>query len=353
MQLLDLKIIIADNIPKRWLPIIFRVYDFMLRALTWLLKGSISEIAISLRISRRSISTNDIAILEKYGPTYLRLWNEAFAEYENVQSIRKLKLAWVHKPACGNFGDWLAPYIVHHTVGAAVNHLDLLSSRREKHIISIGSIISRANRHSTVLGAGINALHDEIDPEARYVMVRGPFTLDAIPSSARSSEVICCDPGFFLGKLYNPRRRQPDVRSRLLIPHLNHEKLFSVVEDKSLTLRSARACSQNDIERLLDDIYNATQVITSAMHVFVACCAFDVPCALVKPNNAIQKVPGDGIKYRDCMSPVVNYDFSPQVINLVPDIRFDDEIDIRCIPIDTEYISKAFDLYKSSLEELL
>lgn len=353
MRILSLKIFIVDNVPRRWLPRIFNAYDLVVRLAMLLSKGSTSLSAIALRVSRRRVSAKDVEILTSSAPTHLCTWNDAFAEYENAHGGHQVQLAWVHKPACGNFGDWLAPYTVHHTAGVAVHHVDLLAARRAEHIISIGSIISYANRYSTVLGAGVNSLHDEIDPEARYLMVRGQFTLDAIPRRARSSEIVCCDPGFFIRELYSPRRRQLRQRKRLLIPHLNHEKLFESIKDESVTLRSAAACRQDHIERLLDDIVNAEQVITSAMHIFVACCAYGVPCALIKPKGTTQKVPGDGIKYRDCMSPVLQSDFVPQAIKITPDIRLADQIDVKLFSVDLDYINKAFELYKFHLMSLL
>ena len=351
MNILKTKILLSNHMPTWAFLFLVRTYRLLGRALlnSPILKRSANLLA--LRVAQRSLTAHDRMSLAASGNLKLRRWNEAFECDEQADGSRTIDLAWVHKPVGGNFGDWLSPYLTHKASGRRLRHVDLSDARRSRHLLSLGSIITRANSQSIVLGSGINSLKDSVNPSARYLMVRGHFTREALPPSARSENLVCCDPGFFVSELYTPKQL-PRASARLLIPHINHHNLFQAIGDEDFEILSANVSHPHDLEDLIDRIASADEVITSAMHIFVVCCAYGVRCALIKPENADIRVPGDGVKYRDCMSPVLSEDFFPTEINVRKGIRLRDEIGSKIYEISRDHIRASFNMFSYTLENV-
>lgn len=352
MQLIKLKVGIYNVLPGWAFKLAARSYHAVLALLSRLSMRGRSRQALYFKIARRRLSAADRDALAQSGYRDLVAWNDAFDHFEASSSNGRVDLAWVHKPVGGNFGDWLSPYLIHKTGNCAVSHQDLAAGRGADHVVSLGSIITYANGHSTVVGSGINSLKDSIDPAARFLMVRGHITREALPSSIGKGGILCCDPGFFVRNIYQPKGIAHERRESLLIPHINHWNLLASIEDENFQLLSALACRPDDLEKLIDRIAGAKEVITSAMHIFVICCSYGVPCALIQPKAAPVPVPGDGIKYRDCMSPVLKEDFAPFQVDVRPHMPLRDEVGIKKYALDFDYIDKIFNDYKDIVQSL-
>lgn len=351
MTLLKWKIFLSNNLPSWAFRPLARAHRIASLAFARLPAFQTSQKALELRIPQRKVSDADRAQLAQLGDSRLQQWEEAFAAYDAPPGGSAVDLGWTHKPVGGNFGDWLSPYIVSRATGRAVRHVDLTDAREKQHVVGLGSIIARANAQSVVVGSGINSLKESIDPHAAFRMVRGHITREALPSSARAADMPCCDPGFFIRELYRPQI-DPAASNRLLIPHINHDGLFSPMNCQDFEILSARVCRPADIERLIDRIASAQEVVTSAMHIFVMCCAFGVRSALVKPLAADVGVPGDGIKYRDCMTPVLATDFAPFMLDIRQGMRLADSVETRVYDIDFDHIRKSFETFRDILEEM-
>ena len=349
MNLVRLKVAAYDRLPPAVFGGLSRLYRIALSLAARSLAFSRSHLALSLRVAQRRVGEADRQLLARPAHAALANWNAAFDDYEQVRSPRTVRLAWTHKPMGGNYGDWLSPYIVRHVTGARIVHADLGEARRYPHLVALGSIITYANRHSTVLGAGVNAVSDHIDPGADFRMVRGHVTRDLLPRHARSSEMVCCDPGFFLGHLYRPKEPKVPGR-RLLIPHINHHGHFAAVDHEGFELVDARRCRAADVEALIDAIAGATDVVTSAMHIFVTCCVYGVRCALIKPAHGATGVSGDGIKYRDCMSPVLGEDFRPTMVDMRAGVRLSECVETRRYGLDVDHIARSLDAFRALLD---
>lgn len=352
MNVLKWKIFLSNNLPTGLFVLLSRLYRIGTVFWSKLPRVNASQNGLAIRVAQRPLSKADRQLINRQGNLKLCYWNEAFEAYEDREARRVLDLAWVHKPIGGNFGDWLSPYLVRGASGSALNHVDLGAARKRQHILSLGSIISQANAQSIVLGSGINSVKDVINPAARYLMVRGHITREALPVNAQSHDMPCCDPGFFIRELYKPKTVRSERPARLLIPHINHQRLFSKVNSPDFETLSANVSRPADIEALIDRIASADEVVTSAMHIFVTCCAYGVRCELIKPLVADIIVPGDGIKYRDCMTPVFSSDFAPQPVNIVEGFRIEDEVGTKIYDIDFGYIEKAFSLFRSFLKDI-
>jgi hypothetical protein len=102
-------------------------------------------------------------------------WGLAFSEY--LQGVSPpVSLVWAATPMPGNFGDWMSPYIIQKVTGRGIKFVNELYFRKAPHIVSLGSIVSCANKDSVVLGSGINSVKDCISQNANLVSVRGRYT---------------------------------------------------------------------------------------------------------------------------------------------------------------------------------
>ncbi len=351
MGVLRWKVAASNYLPTTLFSWLSRVYRILALSFSKAPLFRSTLTATAIRIPIGAVNSADEQRITAASDGELSRWSAAFLAHKGQGAEPPINLAWVHKPVGGNFGDWLSPYIMSKITGRRIKHVDLNDRRSQGHVLSLGSIISGANRNSIVLGSGINSLKDDISPGASIRTVRGYITREALSDPASQADVMCCDPGFFLPFLYKPSLVAQSTE-KLLIPHINHVEQFESIDAGEFRRVSARVCHPSDIERLIDRIANARVVVTSAMHIFVISCAYSVPCALVKPKSSKVKVPGDGVKYRDCMSPVYRKDFAPQMIDIVPGFRLDCEVQPKQYSLDRVHIEDAYSFFSEAARAL-
>lgn len=275
-------------------------------------------------------------------------WGTAFAYYRSFHSNNnKIYLSWSDTPAPGNYGDWLSPYILQKFVNLPIKHVNLMSRANYPHYVGLGSIISRANSYSRVIGAGITHLNDDIDTRAQFLCVRGPYTAERIKKIGGPSIEVFGDPGFLLPKIYHPITPRTKTTEVLLVRHLNHRNIPLQIFD-SVREYPIQAAHPVDIENFVDTILNSKLVVTSAMHCFITCIAYGVPCVLFKPEFDPTPVPGDGIKYRDALSGAGLPETTPVKIKLDKDflLRVQDVPPYTAMPKDSA-LAKLLTLYTS------
>ena len=242
-------------------------------------------------------------------------WAKAFSLYNGE---KPLPLVWTDTPIPGNFGDWLSPYILTKISKRNVAHIDERDIRKNTHYVGLGSIIGSANNRSIVIGAGISKLQTEINPNARFWSVRGPYTNEIIKKNGGQVANIMGDPGFLLPRIYKPKKL--NNRGVVLVRHLNHLNM-PLALPKHITEISIKGANPKDIELFIDQINSASLVVTSAMHCFIVCVAYRIPTILFKPKSERIPVPGDGIKYRDATSGVGLPEAIPVEIDLASNIE--------------------------------
>jgi hypothetical protein len=69
-----------------------------------------------------------------------------------------------------------------------------------------------------------------------------------------------------------------------------------------------------DIEVFLEKINCAKIVVTSAMHCYIACISYGIPCVLINFNDESKSVYGDGVKYLDAMEGVGLIGYKPHLV---------------------------------------
>ena len=159
--------------------------------------------------------------------------------------------------------------------------------------------------------------------------IRGPISAETLKGAGGPDVESFGDPGILMPRLMPLTRGETNGRIAL-VRHYQHRKLYMQlpenVDEHSIYI-SGTANIEDFITRLLR--YDA--VITSAMHVYIVCQSYGIPCGLVTFASGEHMVHGDGIKYIDYARGVGVEEHKPEVIeldlrgrnldNLIRDIR--------------------------------
>ncbi|WP_029653238.1 polysaccharide pyruvyl transferase family protein [Marinobacter daepoensis] len=231
---------------------------------------------------------------------------------QNEVDADPLKLGWWIDPAPGNFGDWLAPYIFRELTGRGVEYVNPRRGSSEYHYLAVGSIGKFATPTSILMGVGVSRKDAVVNPEARILSLRGPRTGAVVKASGGEDPEIYGDPAILLPRIFTPGATTKSGKVGL-IRHFTHLgidlKLPSYMEEISIF-----ASSPKDVEAFIAKLHEFDYVISSAMHGFIVCQAYGIPCALVSFKGGESFVHGDGMKYKDYFEGVGLAPRSPDVI---------------------------------------
>lgn len=234
---------------------------------------------------------------------------KAMFSYSNGHDSAAIKLHWFIRPAPGNMGDWLSPYVVNRLAGKPVEY----ASAGQADLFAIGSIGRLVGENQLVWGTGISTADAVLHPKAEYLAVRGPHTRAAIIRNGGQCPDVLGDPGFLMRDLYTPRT-QPERGRFGLVRHYVHQPnpltVGEGVDDINILLSSAR-----DIELFIDRLKRCEAVVTSSLHVTILCHAYRIPCRLITLAGQEAAVHGDGIKYRDYFEGAGLQPYSMEVVS--------------------------------------
>jgi len=350
--------------------VVRRVYLSLRRRFSELFSGDSGASDIFLSISKKrykmlllaAAMNNDksrVAELEKANVGFLledkdNLIKQAVAilEYRNyADSNSPLSLCWWFNPEPGNMGDWLSPYILSRVSQRGVQLISpsKMSKLESSNIVCVGSIAKFANDNSVVIGSGVSRADTELNPNAKYLSLRGPRTGQVLKTCGGNDPGIYGDPAIVMPRLYPKSRNHKYNGQSVLVRHFSHQDIDLSLPDGMDEL-SIMASTSNDIEFFIDELHHYDYVVTSAMHCYILCQAYGIPSALVVFETGEFAVAGDGMKYLDyaegvgveALPPISvpknlsDYDFS----KIVSDVKISDE------KIDTTY-----DFLKMYLEE--
>lgn len=245
----------------------------------------------------------------------------SFLSYSVDPTGLPLRLVWWERPYPGNFGDWLSPLIFHRlSTDRKVMFVQPNGQDPKPHILGLGSIMRFANDHSIVAGAGVSQRNLTINPNAHYISVRGPMTAEMIKIAGGPEITSFGDPGVLMPRLMPIVRGVTNGRIAL-VRHYAHRKLFirlpDRIDEQSITMSDART-----IEALITTLMEYDAVVTSAMHIYIICQSYGIPCALVTFTSGEGMVAGDGTKYIDYARGAGVPEVAPTVIGL--DLRHRD-----------------------------
>lgn len=217
-----------------------------------------------------------------------------------------IPLFWWIRPAPGNMGDWLSPYIMSKVTNRSVYYSNSESSR----LVALGSIAKFAKDNDYVWGSGISARDTILSSRANYIAVRGPYTATAVKAVGGVVPEVFGDPGILMPSLYMPNTVKESGRFGL-VRHFVHQdcpiELGEDIIDINILMSSAY-----DIENFIDQLYKCEAIVTTSLHVMILCLSYNIPCRLINIEGEIRSVHGDGIKYRDFYEGV-GLDYMPHI----------------------------------------
>lgn len=229
-------------------------------------------------------------------------WGEAFCLYNSKNDSESIPLMWADGPIPGNYGDWLAPYIVSRLCNVNVVHVNEVGIRRKPHLIALGSILSLSTENSVVIGAGIASRNEVLDTNSNIISVRGPYSAERLAELGGGRCSKFGDIGFLLKRVYKPNfSTQRD--KIVVVRHIKHRNLDLNLDARFREVSIFRS-RPDDIEDFIDELTGARLVVTSAMHCFITCISYSIPCVLFSMGDWKNSVPGDGVKYLDALAGV-------------------------------------------------
>lgn len=224
---------------------------------------------------------------------------QSFAGYatHGDRSTRRIPLVWWPRPFPGNFGDWVSPLVVSRTAGQGVTFVAPTGEERKPHLVSVGSIARFVNEHSIVVGSGASAESAELHPRARYHSLRGPLTAAVLEERGGPRVESFGDPAVLLRRLVPVESVETNGRL-LLVRHFTHANLPVTLPD-DMDEASVLRSSPDEHAALMRTLHEYDGVVTSAMHVMIACHSYGIPVALIGFRGFEDTVAGSGMKYRD------------------------------------------------------
>lgn len=200
------------------------------------------------------------------------------AQPNDLQVNQKMNVWWSKTPLPGNFGDILTPYILNHY---GIKHQ--YENLNKAYAISTGSIIRFARDNMQVLGSGVISRNDKLNPNAKYLFVRGPITAQMLKEQCGIYPEIHGDPALLLPRIFE-RDIKPIHDVRLIAHYVDlpeHQNSISTIGNPLKVLREIWACKK---------------VMSSSLHGIVAAHAYGIPAAWVKLSD---KLTGDDVKFHD------------------------------------------------------
>ncbi len=239
---------------------------------------------------------------------------EAFLEHSARGSDQTIRLSWWVKPFPGNFGDWLSPLSLAHYSEANIRLQPVTKATKKPHLVALGSIGRFIRPSSIVVGTGISREDIELARKARYISVRGPITARVLRESGGPKVDTFGDPGVLLSRILPLERGATNGRIALVRHHSHRAAPIDLPDhvDELSVLISRGA----DVETFLRSLVQYDAVITSAMHVMMACQSYGIPCGLVTFQEFEATVHGTGIKYEDYALGADVEVVNPQVVGL-------------------------------------
>ncbi len=268
----------------------------------------------------------------------------SFGFYASRDSQRCLNLSWWVRPFPGNFGDWLSPLIISHYGNCKISFQTPTAPSRKtpKHLVAVGSIARFIKDNSVVVGTGISSHEFPINTKAKYFSVRGPITAEFLKTCGGPSIESFGDPAAIISRVIPLERGATNGRIAL-VRHASHDRVPLALPDNCDEL-SVLVSHPNNVQRFLSKLIEYDEVITSALHVLIACQSYGIPCSLITFEGLEGSISGTGMKYSD-------YSLGVGLEQLVPVVV---ERDLRRVPLEkirkTEIIS---DSKKDEIEQQL
>ena len=195
-----------------------------------------------------------------------------------------------------NYGDLLSKFLAEKISGKSVYTVKHPSERLFKHVfkhyLSIGSIITSANKNSVVWGSGIIKANENVR-KATFLAVRGPKTRERLLHLGYNVPEVYGDPAILLPKFL---MLKVDKKHDLgIIPHYVDYPLVKEAFKNNPNVKVIDFLTHS-IEKTTEEILECRQIISSSLHGLIVSQSYGIPALWVKFSA---KLSGDNIKFYD------------------------------------------------------
>ncbi len=256
----------------------------------------------------------------------------AFLDHADRGGDGHIRLSWWSKPYPGNFGDWLSPMIVASRCGANIRLQPVTKATKHTHLFAVGSIGRFIRASSIVVGTGVSRTDLEVSRKARYVSVRGPLTAAVVRESGGPRVDRFGDPAVLLSRVVPVERGHTNGRVAL-VRHFSHVDVPIRLPDHVDEL-SVLMSRPSGIQAFLHTLNSYDAVLTSTLHVMIACQSYGIPGGLITFRGFGSRIHGQGMKYEDYALGAGVQVLNPRVVDLdlrgreldalIDDVRIDE-----------------------------
>ena len=188
-----------------------------------------------------------------------------------------------------NFGDAINPTLIKFLSGKNV-----INTTKNDYYLCIGSILSYANKNSTVWGAGFISEDDKINEQPKKIYaVRGPKTKQQLIRQGFNCPKVYGDPVLLLPKFYNPKNIKK-IYKYGIIPHYAEWDMqqWDIHRLAGALLIDITA----DWKTVVNSILSCESIASSALHGLILAEAYNIPYVWIKPSD---RIIGGEFKFKD------------------------------------------------------
>ena len=204
---------------------------------------------------------------------------------------KSLKINWA---SCdSNFGDILNPFLVHMLSGKKVFWIEPHFYSHKNYII-MGSILSKANRHSIVWGAGFLTQNSKCcEVPYQICAVRGPLTRKKLIDCGIECPEIYGDPALLLPLVYTPRNYKKYKLG--IVAHYNDKENAWIknINDPEVLILDIQCPNPFDF---IEQVCSCEKIASSSLHGLITADAYGIPSLWLKFSD---RAMGDGFKFID------------------------------------------------------
>ncbi|HRO31512.1 polysaccharide pyruvyl transferase family protein [Citricoccus sp.] len=208
-----------------------------------------------------------------------------------IGPARRLRMWWMKTPYPGNFGDVLSPWVVEWVTGQPPAF-----GQRDRSLLAIGSVIKFARERSTVWGSGTPRRGDAMDPNARYLAVRGPVTREEVLAGGGSCPEVYGDPALLLPRFVSGHQG-PKQHEVGFIRHVSQDNLDLHLDDVADIRLSG--VGEGFLRSVVDQITSCERIVSTSLHGVIVANAYGIPARWAVMGDASEAISGDGTKFED------------------------------------------------------
>lgn len=208
-----------------------------------------------------------------------------------------------------NFGDILNPIVIEYFTNKKTTRVATVYSKKQ-HLLGIGSILNRANKHSVVWGSGFIKENSFLaEPPHKILAVRGPKTRERLLELDIKCPKIFGDPALLMPKIYKPIVKKKYKLG--ILPHyvdFNDERLKRINDDNVLVID---ICNPNPLQ-VIDQLLLCENIASSSLHGLIISDAYRIPNVWIKLS---EKISGGNFKFLDYFESISRKTTVPVVID--------------------------------------